>query len=111
MIAPKGRVAGPVRALLSRGTGVAGHISTALTIMNARAVKLAFAFVLAVAVAIIVAACLERTAPPPPPVAAVPTPAAKTQRFEATAYTIEGTTASGKQTRHGIVAADPRILP
>jgi len=31
--------------------------------------------------------------------------------FEATAYSITGTTASGMQTRPGIVAADPAILP
>lgn len=33
------------------------------------------------------------------------------QEFEATAYSIEGTTASGRQTREGVVAADPDILP
>ena len=33
------------------------------------------------------------------------------QTFSATAYSIEGTTASGAQTRKGIVAADPKILP
>jgi 3D (Asp-Asp-Asp) domain-containing protein len=31
--------------------------------------------------------------------------------FEATAYTVEGETASGAQTRSGIVAADPNVLP
>ena len=31
--------------------------------------------------------------------------------FEATAYSITGTTASGMQTRPGIVAADPAVLP
>jgi 3D (Asp-Asp-Asp) domain-containing protein len=31
--------------------------------------------------------------------------------FEATAYTVEGQTASGAQTRAGIVAADPNVLP
>ena len=31
--------------------------------------------------------------------------------FEATAYSIEGRTASGKHTREGICAADPDILP
>src|SRR5215475_1630243 len=47
---------------------------------------------------------------PPPPVAAVqPTPQVK--RFMATAYSIEGRTASGRRARHGIVAADPRVLP
>ena len=33
------------------------------------------------------------------------------QTFSATAYSIEGTTKSGAQTRTGIVAADPRVLP
>jgi rare lipoprotein A len=58
--------------------------------------------------------CTERppTNQPAPVAAAVPTAAApKTQAFEATAYTIEGKTASGKQTRQGIVAADPNVLP
>ena len=32
-------------------------------------------------------------------------------RFEATAYSVTGTTASGMQTRRGIVAADPSVLP
>src|SRR5262245_31653106 len=32
-------------------------------------------------------------------------------RVEATAYCIEGETASGVQTRKGIVAADPDVLP
>ena len=59
-----------------------------------------------------VGACTERTSTAPPPqVARVPHRAPKTRAFEATAYTIEGKTASGKQTRHGIVAADPRVLP
>ena len=46
---------------------------------------------------------------PPPPVAVEPTP--NRGAFVATAYSIEGTTASGKQTRRGIVAADPNVLP
>lgn len=41
-------------------------------------------------------------APPPPPAMEV---------FEATAYSIEGKTASGAQTREGICAADPAVLP
>ena len=32
-------------------------------------------------------------------------------KVEATAYCTEGDTASGQQTRRGIVAADPRVLP
>lgn len=31
--------------------------------------------------------------------------------FIATAYSIKGRTASGKNTRQGIIAADPRVLP
>jgi 3D (Asp-Asp-Asp) domain-containing protein len=31
--------------------------------------------------------------------------------FEATAYTIDGTTASGTRAQEGIVAADPKVLP
>jgi 3D (Asp-Asp-Asp) domain-containing protein len=34
-----------------------------------------------------------------------------TETFQATAYSIEGKTASGKQAREGICAADPKILP
>jgi 3D (Asp-Asp-Asp) domain-containing protein len=34
-----------------------------------------------------------------------------TFRVEATAYCVEGETASGEQTRRGIVAADPEVLP
>lgn len=33
------------------------------------------------------------------------------QSFVATAYSLRGKTASGKQTRNGIIAADPRVLP
>ena len=43
-----------------------------------------------------------RRAPAPPP---------RLLEFEATAYSVTGTTASGKETRRGIVAADPTILP
>jgi len=42
--------------------------------------------------------------PPPPPAPAL-------KAFEATAYSIEGTTASGATTRKGICAADPAVLP
>lgn len=35
----------------------------------------------------------------------------KTEAFEATAYSIEGRTASGDHTREGICAADPDVLP
>ena len=40
-----------------------------------------------------------------------PPPAPKLEVFEATAYSIEGKTASGAQTREGISAADPDVLP
>lgn len=60
-----------------------------------------------------IAGCTERPLSQPPVAeAVVPSPAApRTKTFSATAYTIEGTTASGKQTRAGIVAADPTVLP
>lgn len=45
------------------------------------------------------------TPPPPPP------PTAQHELFEATAYSIEGKTASGAQTREGVCAADPDVLP
>ena len=49
---------------------------------------------------------------PSPPVQAPPDVArGALQTFSATAYSIEGRTASGVQTRRGIVAADPRVLP
>jgi 3D (Asp-Asp-Asp) domain-containing protein len=44
------------------------------------------------------------TAPEPPP-------SPRLADFEATAYSVTGTTASGMQTRRGIVAADPSVLP
>jgi len=49
-----------------------------------------------------------RPAPAPPPPAA---PRAEIESFEATAYSIEGTTAAGTRSREGIVAADPKVLP
>lgn len=62
---------------------------------------------------VIAASCARRPeAPPPPPPApqaAAPTPSLQT--FTATAYTIEGKTASGGHTHAGVVAADPRVLP
>jgi 3D (Asp-Asp-Asp) domain-containing protein len=38
-------------------------------------------------------------------------PAPTRLTFDATAYSIEGTTADGTRAREGIVAADPRVLP
>jgi 3D (Asp-Asp-Asp) domain-containing protein len=54
------------------------------------------------------------SAPPAGPGASAPPPAPAppvTRSFEATAYTLEGQTASGAPTRDGVVAADPRVLP
>jgi hypothetical protein len=53
--------------------------------------------------------CSPRPHPrlPTPPAPAPP----RLLDFSATAYSITGTTASGMQTRRGIVAADPKILP
>jgi 3D (Asp-Asp-Asp) domain-containing protein len=64
---------------------------------------------------LIVAGCARAPAPleVPPPAARIPAPQPTpgTLEFEATAYSIEGKTASGRTTREGIVAADPRVLP
>ena len=48
---------------------------------------------------------------PPPPQPALPKAEVPATSFEATAYSIEGETASGAQTHKGIVAADPKVLP
>jgi 3D (Asp-Asp-Asp) domain-containing protein len=50
-------------------------------------------------------------APPPPPPLQAPTTEIPATPFQATAYTVAGQTASGAQTRPGIVAADPNVLP
>ena len=64
--------------------------------------------------------CARYAPPPAPPAAppevaappAAPRPSAISRgSFKATAYAISGKTASGKRTRVGIVAADPRVLP
>ena len=71
---------------------------------------------------VLAAACLvaigcARPAPPPPAQAPADVarsetaPRTEVRTFSATAYSIEGQTASGVQTRKGIVAADPRVLP
>jgi N-acetylmuramoyl-L-alanine amidase len=38
-------------------------------------------------------------------------PQADQRRFRVTAYCVKGTTASGEQTRPGVAAADPNVLP
>ena len=48
---------------------------------------------------------------PPRGAPARPTPTPRLLEFDATAYSVTGTTASGMQTRRGIVAADPAVLP
>lgn len=75
----------------------------------ARAV-VASLLVTAIAAAGIGCARFRRAPAPAPP----PAPAARAPRlidFEATAYSVTGTTASGSRTRTGIVAADPAVLP
>ena len=54
----------------------------------------------------------ERVTPPSEP--APPPPQGGSSdgtTFQATAYSVEGKTASGARTREGIVAADPAVLP
>jgi len=83
------------------------------TIVPNRAIRwLAPAFVASlIVIAVACAPRKEAPAPPPvpPPQAAAPTPSLQT--FTATAYTIEGKTASGGHTHDGVVAADPKVLP
>jgi 3D (Asp-Asp-Asp) domain-containing protein len=56
--------------------------------------------------------CAKSKPQPAPPMIAKPeAPPTEVQTFSATAYSIEGKTASGAQTRKGIVAADPKVLP
>lgn len=43
--------------------------------------------------------------------ASIPSKTGDAEPFEATAYSIEGKTASGKNAREGICAADPDVLP
>src|SRR5262245_22560488 len=61
----------------------------------------------AIAVLVVLSACASRAPVSVPP----PTPPPALIVFEATAYSIEGRTASGVRTREGIVAADPKVLP
>src|SRR5215467_1763634 len=75
--------------------------------------RIAIAAALYAAAQMYLAGCATRSVPPPaPPAPTAPQEAApKREQFEATAYSVDGTTASGRETRHGIVAADPRVLP
>lgn len=70
---------------------------------------------LLVLLTIAASSCISRPpdipVPPPTPDIAAPEPTPGKRTFSATAYSIEGTTASGVETRPGIVAADPRVLP
>lgn len=71
----------------------------------------------ALALLVVTAACARPVTPPPvvtvpaPPPVARPTPAPQLLPFTATAYSIEGRTASGARAREGIVASDPDVLP
>jgi 3D (Asp-Asp-Asp) domain-containing protein len=55
------------------------------------------------------AACSQTATPRERPNVAAPAPALA--EFEATAYSIEGKTASGTRSREGTCAADPNVLP
>jgi 3D (Asp-Asp-Asp) domain-containing protein len=64
----------------------------------------------------VVAGCARVPAPvkppsPPAPERKAAAPKSNLLGFEATAYSIDGKTASGKMARPGIVAADPNVLP
>ena len=61
--------------------------------------------------ALAAASCAPQPAPQPMTPPRPPQPAPELLAFEATAYSIEGTTASGKKAREGVVAADPKHLP
>jgi 3D (Asp-Asp-Asp) domain-containing protein len=67
----------------------------------------------AVVLLLVVIGCGRVPSPPAeaPPDVAAPSGRREMQTFSATAYSIEGRTKSGVQTRRGIVAADPRVLP
>jgi len=79
--------------------------------------------VIAVAVTLLAIGCMQHrvstTAPPEQPARVEQPPSpdvahrgkSRVMRFHATAYSVEGTTASGGQTHGGIVAADPAQLP
>lgn len=63
---------------------------------------------LAVTIAI---GCATRPPQPPPVAAGTPAAQAPGEHFNATAYSVSGETAAGTQTRRGVVAADPKVLP
>jgi 3D (Asp-Asp-Asp) domain-containing protein len=75
--------------------------------------RLAIAGFVAAALVAVAALGCQPTTRTPEELASVPRPqpSAKLLDFEATAYSIEGKTASGHQAREGVVAADPKILP
>jgi 3D (Asp-Asp-Asp) domain-containing protein len=64
-----------------------------------------------VAICVVAVGCARPAPPPSAPSPPVAKPTARVETFSATAYAIDGRTASGVRTRKGIVAADPRILP
>ena len=55
--------------------------------------------------------CATPPVQPPSPAAAVPAGEPPREHFNATAYSVSGETAAGTETRRGVVAADPRVLP
>jgi 3D (Asp-Asp-Asp) domain-containing protein len=61
---------------------------------------------------VVLAACRvgERQVSRPEPPVAVPSPRPELE-FVATAYSVEGKTATGTRARAGVVAADPDVLP
>ena len=83
---------------------------TSITRRTERAVggarSVALGFLLAIALLGAGAGC-ARFRPAPAQPAALP----ERLEFEATAYSVSGTTAAGTQTRVGVVAADPAVLP
>jgi 3D (Asp-Asp-Asp) domain-containing protein len=79
-----------------------------------RSVKISAYRATVFAAALVICGCrpsLPPPAPPPPPPPPAPAAEVPATSFEATAYSVEGQTASGAQTRGGIVAADPKVLP
>jgi 3D (Asp-Asp-Asp) domain-containing protein len=66
---------------------------------------------LGVALVAVGAGCAHRSPAPARPATSTQWGDSQVLEFEATAYCITGTTASGMQTRPGIVAADPAVLP